>query len=286
LSFSERHGYRPTTKEFQIESVDEDLRNSLWNVIYEYYFEPLLNPSEGLYKSPKMKPIFYDLWGNYLKQTIDDIQFQSCNFMISSLKKIFTQNEWFRMYDIVEILTNHTPLKGTVHNFIESCNLILEREFSGYRFVGNTMSKITSTEEVQEIEEAIESGIDSIKSHLSTSLSMLSDRKSPDYRNSIKESISSVESICKLITGNSDTTMGGALQEIETSGKIKLHSDMKESFQKLYSYTNDASGIRHSLMDGKIKPDFDDAKFMLVSCSAIVNFLISKSNKAGINLNS
>ena len=112
----------------------------------------------------------------------------------------------------------------------------------------------------------------------------MSDKKSPDYRNSIKESISSVESVCKLITGNSDTTMGKALEEIEKQGKINLHPDMKEAFKKLYNYTSDASGIRHSLMDSKTGSDFADAKFMLVSCSAIVNYLILKANQVGIKL--
>ena len=59
---------------------------------------------------------------------------------------------------------------------------------------------------------------------------------------------------------------------------------MNEAFQKMYGYTNDAGGIRHSLMDGKLVPDFNDAKYMLVLCSAFINYLTSKSAKAGINL--
>ena len=33
--FSERMGYKVTRSTIQIESMDEDLRNSLWNLVFE-----------------------------------------------------------------------------------------------------------------------------------------------------------------------------------------------------------------------------------------------------------
>lgn len=63
-----------------------------------------------------------------------------------------------------------------------------------------------------------------------------------------------------------------------------MHSDLKEAFKKLYGYTSDADGIRHALMD-ESNLDFEDAKFMLVSCSAFTNYLIAKAAKSNIKLN-
>ena len=117
-----------------------------------------------------------------------------------------------------------------------------------------------------------------------TGLEFLSDKTEPDFRNSIKESISAVEAICKKIVNDQNTTLGIALKRIQKYGAIKMHEDMKEAFQKLYGYTNDSGGIRHSLVDDDRESDFDDAKMMLVSCSAFVNYLVSKSIKAGIEL--
>jgi len=51
----------------------------------------------------------------------------------------------------------------------------------------------------------------------------------------------------------------------------------------IYGYTNDEGGIRHSMLD-EAKVDFEDSKFMLVACSAFVNYLIMKTEKAGIKL--
>lgn len=284
MSFSKRFGYRPSKKEIQIESMDDDLKNSLWNMIDLSFFMPYDKKWRDVKEDSYLGGILGDLWINHYKKPIIDIASYSCNQMIDVLKTTFMDSYWYDAFDIVEFFVTKEPVKISIEEFVNGCNSILQREFSAYRFVGNKLTRITSKEEIQEVEEAIQSGIDSVKEHLTTSLTMLSDKKSPDYRNSIKESISSVESICKMISGNSSATMTQALTEIEKTGKIELHVDMKDAFQKLYWYTSDADGIRHSLMDGKITPDFDDAKFMLVSCSAIVNYLISKANKAGIKL--
>lgn len=60
---------------------------------------------------------------------------------------------------------------------------------------------------------------------------LLADRKSPDYRNSIKESISAVEAICKLITGSQKATLEDALRQLETKlGSV--HPALKDAFRK------------------------------------------------------
>ncbi len=120
-----------------------------------------------------------------------------------------------------------------------------------------------------------------VTQHFKTALELLSDRTSPDYRNSIKESIIAVEAISKLITGNSGTTLGRALATIESQGQVQLHTKLKDGFINLYGYTSDAHGIRHALKDDE-HPAFEDARYMLVSCSAFVNYLIEKATKAGI----
>jgi len=55
-----------------------------------------------------------------------------------------------------------------------------------------------------------------------------------------------------------------------------LHNALKTGFSAIYGYTSDAEGIRHALLD-KSDLKFDDAKFMLVACTAFVNYLIGKT---------
>ena len=109
------------------------------------------------------------------------------------------------------------------------------------------------------------------------------DRQKPDYENSIKESISAVEAICCIITGEtgSQATLGKTLKRLEDHG-VTIHPSMGQAFSKLYGYTSDADGIRHGGIDFTNAPA-EDAKYMLLSCSAFVNYLIEKYSKMGGN---
>ncbi len=155
------------------------------------------------------------------------------------------------------------------------CNDVLERDNSAYRIINDQIVEITSEQEIQSIEEAMQATdkYNSVQQHLQAALKLMSDRQSPDYRNSIKESISAVESICKTVTNDDKATLGKALRLIDE--KFGLHSALKESLSKLYGYTSDADGIRHAMMEESTLT-FIDAKFMLVACTNFINYLLVK----------
>ncbi|WP_201546914.1 AbiJ-NTD4 domain-containing protein [Psychrobacter lutiphocae] len=195
--------------------------------------------------------------------------------VIKYIKDWFFNSNWYEKYDFMEYISflDYTDVNT---NFTESCNSTLERESAGYRIVEHKIIQITSEEEILAIEDAINSSISmkSVETHLRTALEYLSSRENPDYRNSIKESISAVESFCKILTGDSTATLGKALNKIEKSHKI--HGALRSAFTALYGYTSDSGGIRHSLLEDNIEVSMEDAKFMLVSCSAFINYLKAK----------
>ena len=102
---------------------------------------------------------------------------------------------------------------------MQGCNDAFEQELAGYRFVGGVITPITSTEAIDAIEKAQEDAVGSkgVKLHLRRAVELLSDRKSPDYRNSVKESISAVESICRAVAQDPNATLGDALKAISPS---------------------------------------------------------------------
>ena len=117
------------------------------------------------------------------------------------------------------------------------------------------------------------------KIYLETALQLYAKRPDSDYRNSIKESISAVEVICREKTG--ENTLGKALNNLEKSG-IYIPSMLQTAFDKLYAYTNlPDTGIRHALMDDtdNYTPSAAEALFILVSCSAFINYLMMKESK-------
>jgi hypothetical protein len=103
---------------------------------------------------------------------------------------------------------------------------------------------------------------------LKQAVTLLSRKPTPDYRNSIKESISAVEAICAAVTGDPKATLGQALKIIDS--QAPLHGALRSAFEKLYGYTSDADGIRHALLEDTTLEQ-EDAVFMLVACSAFVS---------------
>jgi hypothetical protein len=64
------------------------------------------------------------------------------------------------------------------------------------------------------------------------------------------------------------------------ASRIGMHSAMQAALSKLFSYTSDEDGVRHAIVDAP-GVDFAEAKFLLVACSAFVNYLIAKSDGLG-----
>lgn len=286
MKFSERYGHKPIRSVLQIADIDDALRNRLWNIVCDTFFEdaPKIGSVAPRYLASDSSEyqLLLLLAHEFFKETTDTVSpFYAT--ALARVRKYFFGGPWHGVYDLLEFLADAILNPPKKREFIESVNQILTEEMAGYRFVSARIVQITSEEEIVAIEQALTlpDSLKPIRDHLGQSLALLSDRKTPDYRNSIKESISAVESLSKIIANQNKSTLGPALNAVEK--KTKLHAVLKEAFQKLYGYTSDAQGIRHALMD-EPSLDIEDAKFMLVSCSAFVNYLVVKAQKAGIKM--
>ncbi len=274
LSFSQRKGLKPIRTIVQIDSTDEPLRNQLWNVLHWNLWS-----KKPQYSSDKggVSLLLRRIWIHYYDLTADEIP-GYCFHIVDKVKHDFLKGDWYVVYDFIQfILNNYNYDLDPLEPFTQALNLVLEKYLSGYRIVERQVVDITSKQELESIEDALKdtSILKPVNLHLIRALQLLSDREHPDYRNSIKESISAVEALCNVITGKPKATLGQTLAEIEKSHQ--LHSALKESFSKLYGWTSDASGIRHKLLDGSTLNQ-EDAKFMLITCSAFINYLLVKAD--------
>jgi AbiJ N-terminal domain 4 len=270
--FSERMGFKKP-KEIQLRGLDAALRNSLWNICRSYWFEELY--AESLRDDHLLYQMAELLQRDFYKQPIDDLPSEASKFVRSQLE-FFQEGIWHDVLELVEFLGDafraDTPAQ---QKFRQDINNALELEKSGFRFVGGKLALLTNEIEMQEVEQALGGGdrFASVAVHVKRALELYSQKPQPDYRNSIKESISAVESAAKIITNLPGATLGDAIKEIDK--RHSLHSAFKEGISKLYGYTSDQGGIRHSLTEaGNI--DESNARFMLVSCSAFANYLVSR----------
>jgi hypothetical protein len=284
-SFSQRIGLESATKPLQINDIDVRLRTGIWNIFYlvliDVYYANLDNDSVK-----RNQQLVTQIWVKHWVREIDKTP-NSLFDLSLYIKDFVLKQKWNHVYELVEFLSEAIELvdsKETADMVENLFNSTFEKEFSAYRFVAGKLSPITNEVEIREIDDALNSTsvLSSIKScniHLGKSLKHFADREQPDYSNSIKESISAVESLVKIMTGEEKSTLGDAIKRLPTD--MEIHPALIDGIKKIYGYTSDQSGIRHGFLQSE-KSDFEDAKFMLVMCSALINYLIGKGQKGGL----
>ena len=277
MLFSHRKGLKPYSKEIQKEGVDDELRASLWSLLSMCYWDHWdFGKSRYDPNSAAIDTICRRFWFSYFKRPLDTLpsfrqEYQDGCYGI--LREYFFTCKWHEVYDFLEFLIKSSPEK-LEQAFIPMANDLLERENSAYRIVGEEFVEITSQEEIAEVDEALSAPYEGVRTHLQTAIGLISDRKKPDYRNSIKESISAVESLVRVLTEEENVTLGAGLKKLKE--KVPVHPALEKGFLALYGFTSDSNGIRHALLE-QTTLDHADAKFMLVACSAFINFVVEKS---------
>lgn len=272
MKFSQRAGLATVKVDIQVEGIDSALRSSLWNVLDHHILgrSDFSNGFRGM--KGVITPFSRNLWFYYFKEPMDSIP-QHADDVMNIIRNHFFKAQWFEVYDFIEFVLSSKKNKEMEEHF----NFILEKELAGYRIVDQLFVKITDEQEKLSIESALTIGpFEGVKIHYKQALQHLSNREAPDYRNSIKESISAVESLASELSGKSNATLGDALDVLENDGL--LHPALKKGFSALYGYTSNANGIRHALIE-ESDVDATDAKYFLISCSSFTNYMISKHGK-------
>jgi len=118
------------------------------------------------------------------------------------------------------------------------------------------------------VEKAIEGKYAAVSGHIKKALELYRKRPTADYENSIKESISAVEALARIILKKPSATLG------HLADQLNIHPAFRDAIKKLYGWTSDEGGIRHSDNNKKLNVDEKEARYMLVQCSALVNYII------------
>ncbi|MDP3267651.1 MAG: hypothetical protein Q8M40_01250 [Legionella sp.] len=260
-----------TERVLQRNQMNESLKNRLWNIIYST-LETNIIPEISGYNDPEWsKPIFpliKSLWTSFF--LIDSLPNDPYQY-IKKIKIKYFNLTWNETYDLLEFFANHLINKKS---FIDECNIILKEENSAYRFIGPSITEITSEIEIDSIENSQRTAYWQVNEHINKALKFLSDNKAPDFKNSIKESISAVEAIVKIISKSENGTLG----VLVTDPKLNLPSTIQDAIKKIYGFASNAGGIRHSNKNDKnASPTKADALFILTTCSAITNYIIQIS---------
>ena len=263
-SFSERHGYKPRVLQFEM--MDVRLRNAIWNFLWDHFFTGQI----PYYRSKLLRRI----WGNFLGKLYVDLSDALQNNRdahIDFIREWYFCAEWYEIYDIMEFILGKSLSKETR----DELNSVLSREGSAYRFVGGVIIPLTNAEELTEVETALQhrGQFHVAAQHIKQAVDHLGDRKNPDARNVIKESISAVESAVGVASGDQNASIAKALN------KLGLHPQLEQAWKNMYNWTSIEDGVRHGAKEIPLV-GLSEARYMMVACSAFVNYLVSKDSES------
>ena len=194
------------------------------------------------------------------------------DYHLYQLEEEFGNLSWDDVYSFVEFSLDSLNQDQSTR-LEKRLNKVFQDEGVQYQIINGTVNSLLSEIEMDEISTAQGLGKTS-SAHISKAIELFNKRPTPDYSNSIKESISAVESIAKEICGDDSAVLSDAVK------KMELHPALSQGIVKIYAWTSDEGGIRHSLKEGEDSTHGEpEARYLLVLCSALVSFLNLKNSQ-------
>jgi hypothetical protein len=271
--FSIQQGVVPAPS-LALQEASRSLRVVAWNILVQ----GVLDYNGGSWVKD-FKAIY-----QFLRWPIDEVpSYVLYHQALERVKKYVLETaKWHEFFDLVQFAApfgTQPSTPGRKQRF-NAWNTALANEGCPWRFVGGRLAPVSTEEEQATVEETLTSLLQSVRSHITSALQKLAGRPEPDVRNAIKEAISAVESALKVTTGRTKGDLRDALPDFESKYGT-LHGAFRGAIEKLYAFTSDEKGVRHSLLEAAAKVDIDDARFMVIACSALCNFLIARATSKG-----
>lgn len=295
--FSEKIGLSTCTIKMQTNEFDDRTRTLIGNHLYDVLsvvFSYASTIGISRYLNPSRQTPLQAMSSDFCKDILSEVlnvsvhlpsnKFYNWEVNYDRFAEIISSAPYNEVLDflwyVCHWIATHTTSTSFVHEIYNGFNQLFEKEYVGYRFIAGEIVPITDKSESAEIEQACLIPFDGARTQLQKALGFLSDREHPDYKNCVKESISAVESVCKVISGNEKAALKDAINGLIANG-MNIHGSLKSAILALYGYASDEGGIRHAERETESTVTFEEAKFMMVTCSAIVNYLVAEYGKHG-----
>ena len=266
--FSERKGIVSFSDIVQTNTLNKRTRNLIYSCIRD-------NIEEFFYKSQYGEKFIEYIYIEILSMIKEDIPYEynletyDLERVFNMLYNIISKQKFNFVFDMIEGIINfykNFNFQSLKNIFIDKINMVFKNENVNYVIINDIITDIVNEEDIKSIDQTLNNEYDVVKKHYTKAIEKL--YKDKDYSNSIKESISSVEAMCQIINGTKET-LGKALNNL----KIQIHPALKSAYSSIYGYTSDENGTRHANGIGEKNATFSEAKYMLISCSAFVNYL-------------
>lgn len=98
-TFSERHGYKGT-KDIQLGYIDNDLKNRIWNRVYDFF------PSKFRHSMYEPTVLMKAIWRDFFIANADAFSVGTLDDHIRWMRERYFQLQWYRVYDFLEFIVD------------------------------------------------------------------------------------------------------------------------------------------------------------------------------------
>jgi hypothetical protein len=279
LTFAQAEGVEPLPAQLALRELSQALRVRLSKVLLESLGQ--CSAGGGAYG---MEPWVKDPWEKILydKHVFHDNQYaddynNNFKFQYNNLSRLIRSGSYIEVLGVIQFILTHSKCPYRLDQQIEWA---LRSAKAAYRVVeGGLIVPAASEAEGAVLEktfadlEAREFG--GARQHMREAGRLLT---AGAWADSVRQSIQAVESVARTLEPSAQT-LGPALDKLARNQH--LHPAFRAGVTKLYGYTSDEEGIRHSLLeDGDAKVDEADALYMFGACASFVSYLIGKGRAA------
>ena len=270
VSFSQAQGYEPLPQPLQLEELSREARVGFWNAFYSTHTE-----NAHMYGiASDWLNVLRSLHTDYFNDGLDSFDPHD-QFIVHAYKSYFLESDFNKVFDLIIFMVRHPEcpnrfIGGVMATFME------HRLAYVFDYKSLTIYPATTPEEGKAIIEAVrqldQDGLSGARQHLIEASTLINQRH---WANSIKESISAVESVAREIAPGT-RNLGSALNQLGHRGMLE-HPSLRNGLEKLYEYTNEEGGIRHArLNEDASNVGQDEAVFMLGACASFASYLWRK----------
>ncbi|MFB9374743.1 hypothetical protein ACFFUB_12335 [Algimonas porphyrae] len=266
--FTERTGLIEKPQQLKLGEIPDGFRNIVHlSMIEALEHVRLYGSMGGYYLSPEGKELFRDFTVIELgKPVAKNMKYEAAERIADSIHL----SAFPKLFDYLEYFMERDTSGRCADRIATAC----VKHAVAYRVRNRHFIAIGNNEQAEAFESAFEitrnSSANGASAHLEQAARALAQQK---YADSVRESISAVESTVRFLTGSS-----GTLGELLSSLKKKkaLHPALADSFSKMYGYTSDVDGIRHSLIhEDTASVSEAEALYMIGACSSFISYLLT-----------
>ena len=281
LTFSQAVEIDPVPQPAKLGELPIKARNALWSDLYHRINESRYENYNYMAVGEPWFRILYDFHVFVLIEPGDEFR-DDLDDQLLSTKQLILSGDYNRVFDFLQFVVRHESVPDGFEEFVAAT---LQRCLCAYSLstLDGTLTIVPNSipEQRTSIENAFRALADGpfggARKHLSEAADCIN---AGDYSGSVRESIHAVESVARRLDSSS-RTLSSALASLTERGLI-LHGALKSGIEKLYGYTSDERGIRHSLFNATANVDVADAVFMFGACASFAAFLVEKARGVGI----